>query len=209
MDEKPTSPGAPSPSTASVVSDSRHDTGAQDNLFWQSSDRTQLASSVQSHVHKALCSFLSVLSVAQWRRIDFLPVKWEPALQQIGSGGSARIQQSIINFNIDFAFKRLTLSGHSLPDDEALYRALIAEISVLGHPSILTHPNVLRLEGLCWDIDHNKKTVYPALVFEKALYGDLDRFKGSQLGQEMTIADKMLLCAHIANAFVSMHSCGP
>ncbi len=36
------------------------------------------------------------------------------------------------NLSIDFAFKRLSLSAHSLPDDEALYRALVAEISVLG-----------------------------------------------------------------------------
>ena len=101
------------------------------------------------------------------------------------------------------------MSAHSLPDDEALYRALVAEISVLGHPSILNHPNVLRLEGVCWDIDPDNKTVYPALVFEKAVYGNLGRFKGSQLAQEMTVADKMLLCAHVANALATMHSCGP
>lgn len=132
MDEKPTSQGAPSRSTASVVSDLRRDTGTQDCLCWQPSDQTPIGSSVQSLVHKVLRSFLSVLSVAQWRKIDFLPIIWQPALQKIGSGGSARIQKSMINLSIDFAFKRLSLSAHSLPDDEALYRALVAEISVLG-----------------------------------------------------------------------------
>ena len=126
---------------------------------------------------------------------------------QIGAGGSAKIQQSNINTNIDFAFKRLSPYSDSLPSDDAFYRALLSEILILGAPAIQNHPNVLRLEGICWDIDSFDETVYPVLVFGKALYGDLGRFKATPL-KNLTLSGKMLLCAHIANAVGSLHSYG-
>lgn len=163
---------------------------------------------MQSLLHKAPCNFLSVLGMAQWRKIDFLPITWQPAMEQIGRGGSARIQQSPVNLQIDFAFKRLSLAAESLSDENALYRALTTEIGVLGHHRIADHPSILKLEGICWDIDPCSEKVYPALVFEKAVYGDLGSFKTSELFQNFDVASKMLLCAHVANAVADMHSCG-
>ncbi|KAI4171066.1 MAG: hypothetical protein LQ348_006994 [Seirophora lacunosa] len=129
-------------------------------------------------------------------------------MDQIGQGGSARIQQSPVNIQIDLAFKRLTPMAGGPPDEIALYRALTTEIGVLGHRGIADHPNILKLEGVCWDTDSFDDKVYPVLVFEKAAYGDLTSFRKSDLFQRLDAADKMLICAQVANAVASMHSFG-
>ncbi|KAL8840330.1 MAG: hypothetical protein Q9170_001345 [Blastenia crenularia] len=125
-------------------------------------------------------------------------------MDQIGQGGSARIQQSPINLHIDLAFKRLSPTSDSLPNETALYRALTAEIGVLGHGRIVDHPNILKLEGVCWDTDSFDDWIYPVLVFERAAYGDLTSFRKSDLFQHFDAADKMLICAHVANAVASI-----
>ncbi len=51
-------------------------------------------------------------------------------------------------------------------------RKLIAEILVLGHPSIYGHSNIMRLEGVCLDVSEEDKKVWPVLVFEKSQYED-------------------------------------
>lgn len=175
---------------------------------WSRHGQATRLSSLQSHVHQVEYGFLSVLAMAQWRKIDFLPITWQSAMDQIGQGGSARIQQSPVNLQIDLAFKRLNLTVGGLPDENALYRALTVEIGVLGHRRIADHPNILKLEGVCWDTDSFEDQIYPVLVFEKAAYGDLASFRASGLFQHLDAADKILLCAHVANAVATMHSCG-
>ncbi len=61
---------------------------------------------------------------------------------------------------MEFALKRFRQSHRS---EEIIFRSLIAENWVLGHPSIYEHSNILRLEGVCWGVPPDEK-VWPVLV---------------------------------------------
>lgn len=152
--------------------------------------------------------FVSLLALAQKLRIEFLPITWQPALQGIGLGATAEIRQSLINLQMSFAFKRITPRNYLVSDETDLMRKLFAEILVLGHPSIYGHPNVMRLEGVCWDVSEEDEKVWPVLVFEKSQYGDLEWFVNSGQGKTVPLEQRLKLCAAIVNAIMEMHSNG-
>jgi hypothetical protein len=154
------------------------------------------------------CDFLTFLSVAQNLEVDFLPITWQPALDSIGQGGTAKIRQALVNLQMSFVFKRLVsiVPAQTETDEIRKFRALIAEISVLRHPSIRDHPNIIRLEGICWDVVSNSEKVWPVLVFEKARHGDLHTFMGQAKGKKMTIEERLNICIDIAIALMDMHS---
>jgi serine/threonine protein kinase len=161
----------------------------------------------QSDIH---CDFLSFLGIAQTLKIDFLPITWQPALENVGHGGTAEIRQALVNLQMSFAFKRLTPAElpQSITDETKSFRTLIAEISVLGHPSIRDHPNIIRLEGICWDVVPGGEKVWPVLVFEKARHGDLHTFMEQAEGKRLTLEERLNVCADIAMAVNDMHSNG-
>jgi hypothetical protein len=148
--------------------------------------------------------FLTFLGIAQSLKIDFLPITWQPALDTVGQGGTAEIRQALINLQTSFAFKRLI---STLPAEEARnFQALIAEISVLGQPSIRDHPNIITLEGICWDVIPETEKVWPVLVFEKARLGDLLAFMEQGAGKKLSLEDRLKLSVDIATAVAEMHS---
>jgi len=100
--------------------------------------------------------FISFLAVAQRLGMGFLPITWQQALDLLGMGGTAEIRQSLINLQRSLVFKRNTLSTMS---EESRYRTLISEVSILGHPAIRNHTNVVTLEGICWDISVDDEKV--------------------------------------------------
>lgn len=82
----------------------------------------------------------------------------------------------------------------------------MCEVSVLGHPLVRSHPNIIRLEGVCWDVSFDEDEVWPVLVFEKARYGDLRKFISTKTGGSINWVDRVKLCADIATAIMLMHS---
>jgi hypothetical protein len=155
------------------------------------------------------CDFISFLAVAQHCKIDLLPITWQPALDIVGAGATARISQSFINLQVSFAFKRTTISKY--PQGRLMnnrtFQALMSEISVLSHPSVRAHPNIINLEGICWEIPYDESRALPVLVFEKAQLGDMQKFMNSDHGKELYFEVRLELCAHIAAAVMVMHSC--
>jgi hypothetical protein len=65
----------------------------------------------------------------------------------------------------------------------------------------------MQLEGICWDIPRGNKKVWPVLVFEKMKHGDLDRFLNLDIGEKLCLQDRLKLCADVASAVATMHSC--
>lgn len=151
--------------------------------------------------------FISFLAVAQKWEIDILPITWQPALDAVGKGATAEIRQLLINLQISFAFKRVRRVNRGVPDDKGTFQALISEVAVLSQPSIRNHPNIIHLEGTCWDISPENEKVWPVLVFEKTQYGDLDNFLRSEIGGMISFEDRLDLCADVAAAVLTMHSC--
>jgi hypothetical protein len=155
-----------------------------------------------------LWSLLSFLSTAQNLNIDFLPITWAPALGDAGRGGTSKIHQSLVNVEAAFAYKRLI---YSAIQEEKAFQALIAEISILGQGGIRRHGNVVRLEGVCWDVvnstDNEEEKVWPVLVFEKAGMGSLEFFMQKGKGKNLGFEERVELCKDVGRGIWVMHGC--
>ena len=151
--------------------------------------------------------FLDFLGVAQSLKIDFLPITWQPALDKVGEGGTAVIYQALINIQATFTFKRLKPPRSAMKESRNL-RALIAEISILGHPAIRYHPNVANIEGICWDVVDGGEEVWPVLMLEKTRCGDLNRFMTSGPGKELDSKNRLDMLFDVALAVSDLHITG-
>lgn len=80
-------------------------------------------------------------------------------------------------------------------------------MAVLGHPAIREHKHIVRLEGICWDIPSDDE-VRPILVFQKTHLGDLQRFVKLERFKNLSIKDRLNLCADIGIAIRDMHHIG-
>ena len=145
--------------------------------------------------------FIAVLGLAQRLHIPFLPITWQAARGQIGMGGQAEINQSRVSPHVSFAFR---LFNNQEQNNSA---EIAQEMAVLSHPVVREHENIARLEGICWDIPTDNQ-VWPVLVFQKSHLEDLHRFAKLERFQNLTIEDKLDLCADIGIAIRDMHHNG-
>lgn len=171
--------------------------------YTRSGETRQSASSTSDQEY----DFLDFLGIAQSLKIDFLPIIWQPALDKDGEGGTAEILQALVNVQMTFAFKRLKHPRFAMEESRNL-RALIAEISVLGHPAIRYHPNVANIEGVCWDVVDGGEQLWPVLVFEKTRWGDLNRFMTSGPGKELDTKNRLDMLFDVALAVRDLHTIG-
>lgn len=175
--------------------------------FTSSGKLFQSATSASAAATDTSYNFLTFLGIAQSLNIDFLPISWDSGQANIGKGGTAEISQSSINLETAFAFKRLASvsSARFEAQKTALFEALVAEISVLGHRSIREHQNIISLEGICWDIEPLSERVWPVLVFEKTQHGDLTTFMEHGAGTRLDLRNRLRLCAEVATAVSALH----
>ncbi len=187
--------------------------------FSISGSRFESATPTKADLRFDLTTFLGV---AQQYGIDFLPITWQPALDQIGRGATAEIRQNPMNLQTSFAFKRpLFMSSFDIDEFESrILPSLIAEISILGSPTIRRHANIIHLEGICWEVlskegqNVSRKEpilkseggIVPVLVFEKTKHGDLHRFMAHGAGGQLSFLERLRLCSEIAKAVAEMHS---
>ncbi|KEY65536.1 hypothetical protein S7711_10073 [Stachybotrys chartarum IBT 7711] len=132
-------------------------------------------------------NFLTFLAIAQTFQIEFLPLAWDTARGVIGTGGSSKIHQALIDINTGFAFKTYHKRKIS---EEQVFRSLIAEIT---------------LQGICWDVSADDEKPWPVLVFEKSHLGDLYEFARNG-GRDVTVEQRLGLCLDIGQAIMDMHS---
>ena len=143
-------------------------------------------------------NLIAFLSIAQKCDVDYLPITWQPALSTIGVGGSATISQSTF-MTKPLAFKQFHDSKGLLP--------VTSEVLILSQPPIRNHPNIIDLEGICWEIDPRVEIAVPVLVFEKASW-DLQQFMNVREGIDMVFEDRLKICADVGSAIMALHSCG-
>ena len=55
--------------------------------------------------------FLAFLSIAQKYNTDFISTTWQPGFGLLGEGGYGRVNQSLVNLQFSFAFKRIRRSS--------------------------------------------------------------------------------------------------
>ena len=154
--------------------------------------------------------FISFLAVVQFYEIDFVSLTWQQARGRLGRGGTSEIWQSNYAKRTDFVFKRMKSAITDSVDLENSFNALVSEITILSHPLIRHHQNIINLEGISWEIHSKSHKVWPVLVLEKAQLGDLKSFMNSEQGRTTTIRDRLELCTDIASATIALHSnCKP
>ena len=150
---------------------------------------------------------ITFLSLAQKRKVDFLPITWQSALGHLGRGGTANVSQSVINIETSFAFKRMDLIVHERLADplKETFEKLISELLVLRNPSLLGHLNIVGLEGICWEVNYGSEEALPVLVLKKAEFGDLGTFLDSERIVKETFNVRIGLCVDIASATMALH----
>jgi hypothetical protein len=171
------------------------------------SSATAATNDIKKHANKKASNspynLLSLLATAQDRQIDFLSITWDEAASE--RGGQASISQSFFNEKLSYVFKRLHRSFKYPADEIIALRAVISEIVVLGHPEIRGHPNIVRLVGVCFEIDAQTKIPWPVLVLQKAEHGDLKKFMESPRGKGLSLRERLDLCVDVAAAITLMH----
>ena len=151
----------------------------------------------------AQSDLIAFLSIVQKCDVDFLPVTWQPALNTLGVGGSGVISQSAFMAEKPLAFKRPrdpeNRNGGFLP--------MMSEVLILSQPPIRNHPNIVDLEGICWEIKPRTENAVPVLVFEKASW-DLQQFMNVGEGMDMSFEDRLKICADVGDAVTALHAYG-
>jgi len=151
-----------------------------------------------------LYDLITFLAAVQRAKVDILPITWQSARRPIGMGGTSNINKASINLETSFAFKCVSDTQKRDQDEAKILQALISEIAVLSHPSIREHPNIIELQGICWDVPSDHE-VWPVLVFEEAQFGDLYNFATLPVGRDLCIAERLKLCVDIGTAIIDMH----
>jgi hypothetical protein len=146
---------------------------------------------------------IAFLSIVQKCNVQYLPITWQPALSTLGVGGSGTISQSTFMTEKPLAFKRFHDSENS--DDDFL--PMMSEVLILSQPPIQNHPNIVDLEGICWEVNRWTEKAVPVLVFEKAPW-DLQQFMNVREGMDMGLEDRLNICADIGGAIVALHAYG-
>lgn len=144
---------------------------------------------------------IEFLSTVQRCKIDFLPITWQEGLGILGRGGSGQISQAPVRRGIGIAFKRF----HTQGPITALYKAMISEVLILSQPPIRGHPNIVNLEGVCWEIDSETDEATPVLVFEKATW-DLQEYMRVTEGATMSLSERLEHCVDVGSAIKAMHA---
>lgn len=150
------------------------------------------------------CNFLAFLATAQAFGIELLPLAWDAGRGVIGAGGSARIQQALVDINTSLAFKTYHSRDRT---EEQIFWTIINEITILSQPFVRNHTNIAQLQAFCWDISPNDDKPWPVLVFEKSHLGDLHHFVADK-GRSMEVHERVKLCLDIARAVMDMHTNG-
>jgi hypothetical protein len=164
--------------------------------------------------------FITFLGVAQYFQVPLLPITWQPKLLDIGEGGHSVINQSLINTQTSFAFKRVSKKKKRGQQTD-LYRSLITEVTVLSQKAVKSHNNISQLQGICWDCDDELREksksfeaadvdaqIWPVLVFERSQYGDLWHFAASHIGRCLTNPQRLAICIDIGVALTDMYENG-
>lgn len=151
-------------------------------------------------------NILSFLALVQHFRIQFLEITWQSVRPEIGRGGTSKITEALANLSVSFAFKRFTNQEHEHDEqtEAELYRTFSNKVIVLSQEWARQHPNIVQLEGICWEVCSDNR-VLPVLVFEKSQLGDLFSFIRSPFGRTLDMQRRFQLCCEVGKTVTDMH----
>jgi len=151
---------------------------------------------------------IAFLAIVQQCNVDYLPITWQPGLDDLGQGATGTISQSEVIKDLSFAFKRYNDKGNTDSRESDMdFLPLMSEVLILSQPPIQKHPHIVNLLGICWEIKLTTQKAVPVLVFEKASC-DLQQFLNSDSGRNIPMEDRLKFCADIGSAMMTMHAYG-
>lgn len=163
------------------------------------------------------CDLIDFLALVQSLELAILPITWQSARDRVGRGGSGIVNEALINLQTSLVFKcvsnDLKLELKTVPEDQTrelrrdILQTFVNEVNVLGHRQLREHPNIVDLQGVCWDVKPDND-VWPVLVFEKTHFGDMHSFLTLPIGRDLSLTNRLRLCDGIATAIIDMHSIG-
>jgi serine/threonine protein kinase len=120
--------------------------------------------------------------------------------------GSGRELSEHKHFRPSQALKSLRSSLEDSPEEVSLrYRSLIQELRILLHKPLATHPNLLRIMDLSWELDPaGTFLVMPNIKTEFAAYGTLQAFLDSY---DITYGMKRRIILDVAKGLSAIHKC--
>lgn len=158
-------------------------------------------------LHQSPDNLLSFLALTQKLGIAMLEITWQSARPEIGWGGTSSIHEALADIQTSFAFKRIFVSEMMEKSKAKKFQILSNEMMILSKPWVREHPNIVQLQGICWDV-WSEDSIWPVLVFEKSQLGDLHTFLRSPTGKQLDGPKRLVLCCQIGNAVTDMHSQG-
>ncbi len=132
---------------------------------------------------------------------------WYPALQ-VGRGGFAVLNESPVNKEFSFVFKRSVDIEFRADGNPKSLRSAMTELAILTHHNVRRHDHVVDLYGICWEVNPEENRILPVLVLERARLGDLFHLRNTQEGNNMSIETKLSLCRQIAEGLAMLHASG-
>ena len=187
-----------------TAGNSRHSDGmfSHNSTLVSHSDGTfpRYSASTSRTSRVAQSDLIAFLSIVQRCNGEYIPITWQPALSKLGAGGSGTISQSTFLTEKPLAFKRFH-------DSDGDFLPMMSEVLILSQPPIQNHPNIVDLEGICWEVKRWTERAVPVLVFEKASW-DLQQFMNVRDGMDMVLEDRLKICADIGGAIVALHAYG-
>ena len=99
---------------------------------------------------------VSLLTVVQKCQAEFLVTTWQPALESLGEGRTAEVSQSLVSSGLGFAYKRTNDEHGNQPSGS--YKHMISEVLALESTHVKVHPNVVDLQGICWEIRNGARS---------------------------------------------------
>ncbi|KAM5345132.1 hypothetical protein ACJ41O_010994 [Fusarium nematophilum] len=88
----------------------------------------------------------------------------------------------------------------------SMAQSILTEFSVLTHPPLRDHENILSLQGIGWESDPlDESMLWPIMVVEWAKYGSLLDFVRTN---PLSLATKTSLFADVACGLSALHECG-
>lgn len=163
---------------------------------------------VSTLAQRGFHNLLTFLATAQGKEVDILPIIWQRNLNFIGHGGTTDLSQFSVDIHTSFAFKRMHLGHDDRAIEMANFEMLTTEMMAYTHPSIIGHPNISQLEGICWEIGSDSSQLLPVLVFKDPDFGDMKKFMKTNRGQSSPLQERIKWCTALAKALQVLHENG-
>jgi serine/threonine protein kinase len=147
---------------------------------------------------------LAFLSIAQELDVSLLPLVWYP--NQVGRGGFSILNENLVHAQLSLVFKRMSDTA-KLNETRRVLNPSITELVIAAHEDIKDHPNILSLDGICWEVTPEQERIFPVMVFEKFKHGDLYQFRNSSHWSSVGLTEKLSLMVDIIRGLHTLHSC--